>query len=92
MIRLTPDPVDYDAVVDGGYSDYPESGTGAVAVFTLKSPNGDKFQLIFNTTDTTINPNADTTYDAAAIGSLFINGAGGKFYVKSDATTWTEVT
>lgn len=95
MNRLSIAPVDYDAVQDGAYSAYPEgTATGAVAVLQLEADDAAKtrFHDIFNITDTTINPNGDTTYDAAPIGSRFTDGPGGKFYVKSASDTWTEVT
>ncbi len=58
----------------------------------VSDDSGNEILKIHNISGTTIDPNADTTYDAAPIGSHFTDGPGGKFYVKLNATTWTEVT
>lgn len=90
--RVTPEPIGVDAIRDAIYADFPGSGTGAVDVEIKVTPGGNRYLKIWNATTTTIDPNGDTLYDAADIGSEFVDGPGGKFYVKSDATTWTEVT
>lgn len=87
--RLSEAFVGVDGQLDSQYSDY--SAT-AVAVFQLADKNGNYFQMINNISGSTINPNGDTTYDAAPIGSFFVDGPGGKFYVKSSSTAWTEIT
>lgn len=63
-----------------------------VMVERVADRSGNAILKIHNVSGTTIDPNADTTYDQADIGSTFTDGPGGKFYVKLNATTWTEVT
>lgn len=92
--RLAPEPVGVDAIHDSVYSDFPQTGTGAVTVFVLAtSPAlGLRVLVLANATSAAINPNADTTYDAADINSLLLDGPGATVYIKSSATAWTEVT
>lgn len=85
--RLVVRPTNIDPQRDSAFSDY-----ASVSVLELVDRAGNEMHVLINTSGTTIDPNADTTYDAAAINSLFIDGPGGKFYVKNTATVWTEVT
>lgn len=96
MIRMTESKVDLDAVRDAAFSAYPESGTGAVSVIQWEDTNQNFFQILVNVSGTSIDPNADTTYDAAPINSLFLNGvsndAGTVVYIKTTAALWVAVT
>jgi hypothetical protein len=90
--RLAEKPINVDAIRDSAYADFPGSGTGAVSVFHLQDANGNEVMILINITTSAINPNADTTYDAAPINSLLLDGAGATVYIKSTALAWTEVT
>ena len=85
--RLVIAPTAVDAQRDVAYADY----TG-VSVLEMTDRANKVFHLIIVTGASTVNPNGDTTYDGAPIGSMFVDGPGGKFYVKSSAAAWTEIT
>ena len=79
--------VDVDALEDSTFSAYVD-----VMVEVIGDKSGNQIHKIHNTSGTTIDPNGDVLYDAAAIGSLFFDGPGGKLFIKSDATTWVDLT
>lgn len=85
--RLVIRPSNVDVQKDASFSAY----TG-VSVLDLVDRSGNSIQILVNTSGTTINPNADTTYDAAPINSFFVNGvvgaAANSFYIKGSATVW----
>ena len=87
--RASSEWVDVDALEDSQFSAYLE---GSVMVEVVGDNNGNQIHKIHNISGTTIDPNGDVLYDAAAIGSLFFDGPGGKLFIKNNATTWTDLT
>lgn len=79
--RIKFDSYSVDANVEAGYA-YPEG--------TVWAPLGHGTTVI-HVIIKDADPNADTTYDAAPLGSLFIRTTTGSVthYRKTDATTWT---
>lgn len=90
--RASTDWLGVDRSDESTYSDIAALTADTVMVERVADRNGNAILKIHNVSGTTIDPNGSTTYDQADIGSSFTDGPGGKFYVKSDATTWTEVT
>lgn len=90
--RASTDWLGVDRSDETTYSDIAALTAGTVMVERVADRSGNAILKIHNISGSSINPNDDTTYDQADIGSEFIDGPGGKLYVKSDATTWTEVT
>ncbi len=80
---------DVDALEDSQFSAYVE---GDVMVEVIGDNNGNSVHKIHNISGSTIDPNGDVLYDAAAVGRLFFDGPGGKLFIKSDATTWVDLT
>lgn len=81
--------IDVDALQDGQFSAYVEAD---VMVEIVSDNSGNFIHKIHNITSATIDPNGDTLYDAAPIGSLFFDGPGGKLFIKDTATTWIDLT
>lgn len=85
--RMVIQPTNVDVQRDTAFAAYVN-----VSVLQLVDRAGNEVQFLFNTTTTSIDPNADTTYDAAPINSLFFNGisaaAATNIYIKETATAW----
>lgn len=86
--RFHREPVEIDANHEATYSDMAVDG---VSIEIVRDDDGNEGLIIHNLSGTTIDPNADTTYDAAPTGkSEFRDYAGGKIYYKSSDTAWTQ--
>ena len=71
--RATERQIGVDGEVDSQFSDY---DADEVMVHVLGDKNGNEKHCIYVIAATTVDPNADTTYDAAPIGSTFTDGPG----------------